>query len=303
MGYRFKSWGLDGTLNSFQDFAAWNGNGVQQATSSVDTTVVGDRADVVTADGYNALRIRRYEGDPIAGSGKRTELVPDEYSHIHDWVGEAETGADANYAIRQYRCCVKIPYDFPLSVLDGTSGSWFIAMQLHQIPDDSPADTQGLTPTWSLQIKRNTDRYPTSTWRWAVLRNVDPDATVTVYDAALHAQEVCSWPFVAGVWEDVHIVCAPWSYSSAGNMTVYRNRRPVFVEVSAGNCPNNAPSRGGGGMYCKMGLYTYFDHDFEVFHRGIIIGDHEATFADMYPEIDNAVPLERVSGPKAVGII
>jgi len=297
MGYRFKAWGLDGTLSSFQDFDVWNGNGVQQATTTVADTVVGDRADVISVDGRNALRIRRYAGDLVAGNGKRTELVPDEYSHIHDWVGEAEVGASADHAIRQYRCLVRVPPEFQIELLDGTSGSWFIVMQLHQVPDDSPADTQGLTPALSLQIRKNTDRYPSSAWRWAVVRNIDPDATVTVYDAALHMQEVCSWPFVAGRWEDVHVVCAPWSYSSAGNMKVYHNRRPVFVETGAGNCPNNAPSRGGGGMYCKLGLYTYFDLDFEVQHRGLVIGDHEATFADMYPELDGAVPLERVSGP------
>lgn len=294
MGYKFKAWALDGSLNSYLDFDVWNGNGTQESTAVLSEATRGDRVDTVVEDGYNALRVRRYAGDPIAGNGKRTELVPNEYSHIYDWVGEAEAGADANDAIRQYRCCVKIPTSFPIEVIDGTSGSWFLPMQLHQVPDTSPADTAGLNPTLSLQLRKNTDRYPIGRWRWAIVRNTDPTATVTAYNEALHANEVCSWPFVAGQWEDVHIVCAPWSYSSAGNMTVYRNRRPVFVEAGAGNCPNNAPSRGGGGMYCKMGLYTYFDHDFEVYHRGIIIGDHESTFADMYPELDNAVPLERV---------
>lgn len=295
MAYKFKAWGLDGSLSHYTDFYNWNGNGVQQVTSTVDPAVVDDRADVVTLDGYPALRMRRYAGDPLAGSGRRTELVPNEYSQIYDWVGEGVGGASVDNAVRWYRYCFMVPSGFPLSYLSTTQGvSHVIFGQLHQVADTSPADTQGLGP--ALSINATVDAY--GKYWFTITRNVDPTDTVTVLDYSVHAKNVVRWPLRFDVWQDV-MIQTRWAYSSNGYCTVYLDRRPIFVEASGVSCPNNSPARGGSGNYPKMGIYTSADVDMTLYHRGLIVGDHEATFADMYPELDGAVPLERVSGPSS----
>lgn len=290
MGYRFKVWGEDGSLASFRDFYVFQGNGVAESTAAVSSEIVGDRADVIQEDGAHALRIRRYASDPTV-SGFRTELTANEYSQILDWSGEDVEGAVDDNARRQYRMKFKVP-EQSLALLSGAGAPFLIVAQLHQVPDTSPADTAGLSPTLSIQLRF--DAY--GRLRMAIVRNLDTTPTVTTPDPSLQAAEWVSWPYRLGTWEDIHVDVA-WSYSSLGHMTIYRNRRPVLVEAGAANCPNNSPARGGGGMYPKIGCYMAPPADFRVYHRGLIVGDHAATFADMYPELAGAVPLERVSGP------
>lgn len=292
MGYKFKAWGLDGSLSSYLDFATWNGNGVQGDTTSIAASVVGDRASLESTNGALALNMKRYAGDAAAGSGNRTELAPSEFSDIHDWVAAGEAGALANDALRQYRVKFAVPSSFPLSFLRSAASQFIVFFQLHQGVDTSPADSAGLNP--ALQVGVRVDAY--GRYRFAVRRNNDPTATVTVQDDSVHLAEIVSWPFRFDEEQDIH-VDIKWSYSSQGRCAIYRGRRPIFVEASGANCPNNAPSRGGYGMYPKIGIYTSADLDMIVRHRGLIVGDHEATFADMYPELTNAGPLERVAGP------
>jgi len=287
MGYRFKSWGLDGSLSSFRDFATFLGNGYNTLpTGSATPEIVGDRCDLVVEDGYNALRIKHYLGDGEV-YGHRTELVADEFSHIADWVGEAVPGADANHAVRQYRVCFKLPEQDFANFSSGVN--FLLVMQIHQVPDDDPADEYSLNPAIAIHLKPDVF----GRWRLCVLRQNDANAT-PVSSKAL--EEIVSWPYRPGEWEDIH-VAVTWSYSSSGLLTIYRNRRPVIVADGVSNCPNNSPARGGGGLYPKIGVYHYPDGTFYCLHRGLIVGDHETTFADMYPELNGAVPLERVSGP------
>lgn len=279
----FKAWGLDGSLSSYDDFERWQGNGVQD-DAPFDSAQVGDRLSVLSVDGANAVRIRRYAGDAQAASGNRTELLSLDEAQLAEWVGEAEAGADADEAYRWYRVAFMVPSDFPTSYL-AAAGQFSMVHQLHVRPDSDDAAT---SPGLAVHIRR--DSY--GRLRYALLQNVSADAQ----QVSNNAVEIASWPFVPGQWEDIctHV---HWSYTSAGTMTVYRNRRPIVVQAAAANTINNAPSRGGGGPYPKIGIYTSADLDMTVYHRGLIIGDHEATFADMYPEDSSAVPLERVSGP------
>lgn len=295
MGLIFKAWGLDGSLQSLNDFARWHGNGVQDDIENVTPEILGDRSELVHEDGAAAVVMRRHAGDPIAGFGKRTEFAANGgYSHLHDWVGEGVAGADAARAVRWYRTTFKTAPGFPTAFL-ASSGSWCILTQIHQVEDDSPADTVG-NP--SLQIGLSQDGFGRVVF--IIRRNIDTDPTSTVYVKNTHTQEIVTWPYREDEWQDI-LIQARWSYSSAGYCTIYRNRRPIFIETGAPNTPNNSPARGGGGNYDKFGIYTSEDAEMEVYQRGIIIGDHAATFADMYPELPGAVPLERVSGPVAAG--
>lgn len=279
----FNAWGPAGTLSSYDDFDRFQGNGVQDDTP-FDSGDVGDRADIVSMDGGNAIRVKRYAGDPQGASGNRTELLSQDEAHIAEWVAAAEAGADADQAYRWYRAAFMVPDDFPTSYLS-TAGQFVILHQLHVRPDSNDAAT---SPGLAVQIR--VDSY--GRLRYALMQNVSADAQQTSNDVV----EVASWPFIPGQWQDI-CTTVHWSYTSAGTMTVYRNRRPILVQSGVGNTINNAPSRGGGGPYPKIGVYTSADLDMTVYHRGLIVGDKDATFADMYPELDNAVPLERVSGP------
>jgi hypothetical protein len=288
----FNKFGLAGTLSSYQDFPTWNGNGIQGPTTDPNVQVaVGDRANIVTIGNEKALVIKRYAGDPQAGSGYRTELVPDINSHIADWVGEGVGFATIADSIRQYRVCFAIPSTQDITwVGDLTSPSCNLA-QIHQISDDTPADTEGLQPTFAIQIRRN----PQKIYRLAVLRNIDPNPTTTVANPALHSVESCSWPFSFDTFYDIH-VAVKWSYTTLGYLYLYLNRRLIFSSVGVCNTPNNSPARGGGGNYLKLGAYESLDYDFTVLHRGCIVSDG-ANFAEMYPELPaaQARPLETLA--------
>lgn len=271
MGYKFKAWGLDGSLTAFTDFPTWNGNGIQQATATLDPGVRGDRVDTVSIDGANALRIRRHEGDPIAGFGKRTELVPNDYSQVADWTDVG--GFNVNESIRWYRVKFMIPAHVDLSGFGRDTGYWAIVTQIHQDEDSSPQDT--IRPP-TMAIECNTSQL------W-VRRNRDANPTSTVYDAAVHSELLVTWPMVRDTWFDV-VIQVKWSWTTLGFLKIWLNNRLIFSEVGRPNTPNNHPSRGGGGNYLKMGIYEGIDREFEVFHRGAIIGDYASTWAEMHPE-------------------
>lgn len=287
----FNKFGPAGTLNSYLDFPTWNGNGVQGLTSTPEVqAAIGDRANVVVLGGEKALVIKRYAGDPMAGSGHRSELTPDNYSHVMDWIGEGVAFATEAAATRQYRVRLMVPSSQNVSWVGNTTGPSAVLFQLHQVPDDSPADIEGGQPALSVQVRRAGNVY-----RLAVLRNVDPTPTITVDNPALQSKESVSWPFEFDREYDIH-VAVKWSYGALGNMVVYLDRHPVFIESGVPNCPNNSPARGGAGMYPKFGAYIGPDYDFTVVHRGIIVGDG-VNFAEMYPELsaNAARPLERVA--------
>jgi hypothetical protein len=288
----FSRFGPHGTLTGITDFSRMEVNGVGDEPGNISAEVLGDRCDLVEIDGSLAFRMKRYAGD-APGVGLRTELVRQQFAKIADWVDEEVPNASLNEAIRQYRWEFMVP-EQDLSWL-ASSGNHCIVWQMHQTSDTDPADTAGLNPALACDIRVN----HLGQARFAIVQNTDTDETTTVDNPAVHRAEVASWPLRFGVWESIHAVLSPWSYSSAGNLTVYRNRRPILERPDLPNCPNDSPLRGGYGLYAKFGVYMGSDNDFTVYHRGYLTGDHEATFADMYPELSSAVPLERVSGPVA----
>lgn len=289
MAIENNNWGPAGTLASIYDFSAFNGMGILDFTVNVDPDITRSRAEIIIEDGFPAVRVRHYAGDETT-LGHRTELAIDNYSGIFDWVGEGVPGATEASSRKWYRWCVKVPSQ-DLSYLAGAGGPFFLVAQLLPVADDSPADTGGGQPALSLHVRG--DAY--GRYRWALLQNHPTDATYTGADVS---HEVASWPFNFNEWQDVLIHADPWSYSSSGNMTVWRNRRQVFKEVGQPNGHNNSPVRGGAGFWTKIGVYGAPNVYMESLHRGCIIGDKDATFADMHPELNNAVPLERVSGPR-----
>ncbi|MBI1397063.1 MAG: hypothetical protein GC151_13890 [Betaproteobacteria bacterium] len=281
MAFKFKAWGLDGSLGSFLDFSSFNGNGVQVSTSSLDADTRGDRVDTVIADGYNALRVRRHEGDPMAGSGHRTELVPGDYSQDYDWT--TYSGYDANESVRWYRVCFLVPSSVDLSNLDwiDDAGNWLIPFQLHQVPDTGETGT----PAFAIRASE------TELW---IRRNVDTSQPPATYNTDIHDQRIVAWPMARDTWHDI-VIHVRWSYSTAGFMHIWLNRRLIYTETGVANCPNNHPDRGGGGQYPKMGIYEGPDREMEILHRGLIIGDYAATWSDMYPEEASPVELPMIA--------
>lgn len=282
MALKFKAWGLDGSLTSFTNFPTWNGNGVQQATASLDPAIRGDRADVVQIGGSAALRIRRHAGDPIAGFGKRTELVPNDFAQIANWTGWA--GFNANETTRWYRISFMIPSTTDLGGYGRLNGYWAIVSQIHQVEDTTPADTQG-NPTMAIECDAN------SIW---IRRNRDADPTSTVFNADVHQELLSLWPMQRDVWFDV-VIQVKWSWTTLGFLKMWLNDRLIFSETGVANTPNNHPDRGGGGNYLKMGIYHGLDKEFEVYHRGAIIGDYQSTWAEMHPENPASLELPMLS--------
>jgi hypothetical protein len=295
MALEVNHWGPAGTLEGLSDFSAFEGNGVSDFIANLSASAMSERADLITIDGHSAIQITHFAGDATVASGNRTEISVNNYSGVYDWVGEGVVGATLNSSYKRYRVRFQVP-EQDLSYLSGAGGPFFICAQLHTIPDDSPADTGGGQPALSVHVR--VDSY--GRYRFALVQNHPSDATYTGPDIS---HEVASWPFRFGEWQDIHVHANPWSHSTAGNMTVYLNRRPIFAEISQPNCHNNSPDRGGGGLWPKFGCYGAPSVFQRVVHCGYLLGDHEATFADMYPEIYGAVPLERVAGPSAsIGI-
>jgi len=277
MALIFNAWGPAGTLTSVDDFDRYQGNGEQEDTPF---TTAANRVELVG----DYLRIRRVAGDAEAASGNRTEVLSLDETQVADWTSEA--GFDVNEATRWYRSRFRVPSDFPTDFLSG-SGEFVLLHQLHVRPDSNDA---GTSPSLSVQIKRDTY----GRLRYALIRNAGADAQ----QVSNNNVEIASWRFRAGEWQDI-LTHVKWSWTTEGNMTVYLNRRPILVETGVMNTVNNAPSRGGGGLYPKIGIYTSADLGMTVDHSGLIVGDYQSSFAEMHPEAPAAAPLERVSGPVA----
>lgn len=289
MALEINTWGPAGTLHSIYDFSGFNGMGILDLIANVDPSILAGRVGLVEEDGAPAVRIRHYAED-ITTLGHRTEVAIDNYSGIYDWVGEAVPGATENASRKWYRWGVKIPPQ-DLSYLSGVGGPFFLVGQLLPVPDDSPADTGGGQPALALHVR--IDAY--GRYRWAISQNHPTDATYTGGDIS---HEVASWPFRFNEWQDIVVHVDPWSYSSAGNMTVWRNRRQVFKETNQPNGHNNSPARGGAGFWAKIGCYGAPNVYMEAIHRGFIIGDHASSFSEMHPDQPGAVALDRVVGPR-----
>lgn len=278
----YNAWGDALTADSF---SRWQGNGVQLDSPYVANSAVGERVQLVEKDESPALRIQRFEGDAeYANHPARSQLLMLDEAHIADWVAAGETGADADEAYRWYRMAFLLPSGFDTSYLL-ESGAYATLWTIYQRFDTSPADTGGAQGALALRIRKNSY----GRLRYVLVRM----ATATTTQTGGEVVEIVSWPYRTDQWQDV-LVYARWSYTSLAEMTVWLNRRPILVESGVLNCSNNAPSRGGGGLYPIIGVTGSNDVYMDSYHRGIIVGDKLATFADMYPELDGAVPLERV---------
>jgi hypothetical protein len=283
-------WGPSGTLSlsgwdSLQ-LAGYSGDPLSAPLSATD-----GRVEFVDIDGDAAVKLTVKAGDTPVGGGWRSSLSATVYGHIFDWVAEAVPGASADAAYRDYRWSFMVP-EQDLSFLILGDGSYFTIGGVHGTKDDDPADTVGGVP-FDLQVRP--DAF--GRLRYTVRRNRDTDPTSTVLNNDIHHEEIASWPFRFGEWHDLHLHVL-WSYSDAGYTTVYHNRRLIFAETAHANCQNNSPARGGFGNYPQIQCYTS-DNEIAhtVYHRGLIVGDKDTVFADMYPDIPGAIPLERVSGP------
>lgn len=277
------TWGPSGTLNSPNDFDRWQGNGAQ--TDPPFAADVLERCTIQTLRGVPCALIERFVGDAaFATHPARSQFVDLDEPDLADWVGDGEAGADADNAYRWYRWAVLVPRGVDLSYL-GQPSAYFNVASLHHRRDQSPADTGGGQGALGMRIE--VDDY--GRYRWALARFAAPEGT----HSSTGQTEVASWPFRFDIWEDI-VVRVRWSYSSLGEMTVWRNRRPILVETGVGNCNNDAPSRGGGAPYQMIGVTGENDAYMAAYHKGIIIGDATSSFAEMHPEDSEAVPLERV---------
>jgi hypothetical protein len=294
MAVSLNYWGpSDGGL-SLESFDTLFTSGYNQAPEDAPAATLDGRVEFITVDDEPAVKMTVKVGDSTVSGGYRTEFVLADFAHIADWVGEGVPGANGDAAYRDIRYSFMVP-EQDLSFLSN-SGAYFICGQVHQTNDDD--DTAGFNPIWSAHVK--VDAY--GKYRFCIVRNEDTDEITTVDNGAIHRKEICSWPFRFNEWQDIH-THVRWSYSSLGYCTIYRDRRPIFIETEHANCQNNSLARGGSGNYPQFGVYTNDNATaHSVIHRGLLNGGKTATFAEMYPELSGAIPLERVSGPVASGV-
>jgi hypothetical protein len=277
-------WGPSGTL-SLAGFDTLFCSGYNKVPINAPASALDGRVEFVNIDGYPAVKMSVKAGDSSVAGGWRTKLAAKNYAHIIDWVGEGVRGAVADAAYREYRYCFMVP-EQDVSFLKPGNRSFFSIADVHQVKDKNPPDAPGYG-TWVVQVRPDTS----GNLRYAIFRNRDSAPTSTVNNAAIQREEIASWPFRFGEWQDIHLHVL-WSYSNAGYMTIYRNRRPIFVETGHANCENNSPARGGSGNYPQLGVYLSKSINATVYHRGLLVGGKDATFADMYPELN---PADRVS--------
>ena len=282
MSVSFKSWGLDGSLK-VTDFASLQSNGiVGDAVSHGFGAAGGTYCERVIKDGFQAVKMTVTPFDIITVNGHRTELIPStstgsgvtDYVGIADWTGQENTE-------RWYRFSFMLP-EFDISWLNNPVNTWLVITQLHQDPDDTPADVIA-NPPIAFEIKNGN----------VVITNIGCTDTVTNSGNRI-IRELYSTPLEFNKWYDF-VVNVKWSWTNRGKIRIWSDRKQVYHDIAAVNCTNNDPSRGSNGNYAKIGIYTHYpmsDHynkDLVIYHRGMIVGNETCSFADMFPESSSTV--------------
>lgn len=233
--------------------------GYQQETgNAAGLTLV---ADPLGAAG-NVLRAHMALGDTLAGGSYRSEVNIDPV--------RAAVGSTAWYWWRTY-----LPPDWIVG------GNPVCIWQVHDTPD-------GGDPSRRPPLEADVEGSDLVIWSSAAI-SAGNDAQVNraVWRAPL-SQHLGRWTdWVAGV---------TWSYTS-GALSIWRDRRRVYVESGAKNCYNDV----GGlfpklGVYCPLGLSAGIPTR-TVWHQGLVVGDGAyasydafATAAGLQPELEMVTP-------------
>lgn len=210
--------------------------GYQQETGNpAGLTVVAD--PLGTAG--NVLRAHMALGDSLAGGSYRSELNIDPI--------RTPVGGVAWYWWRTY-----LPTDWIVG------GNPVYIWQVHDTPDGG--DPNRRPP---LEAHVEGDRL------WII-----SSAAISGVNDNQVNRFVWSMPLAEalGVWTD-WVVGVTWNYTSAGALTVWRNRRRVFTETGQKNCFNDV-----NGLYPKLGVYTPLGLSAgipsrTVWHQGLVVGD------------------------------
>lgn len=281
----FKSWGLDGSLK-VTDFSSLHSNGLTGNPTSVHG--VGEagnqRCNRIIVDGHQALEMVVFPTDASAASGHRTELLPATTTGgtSTDFVGIADWGGADATKQRWYRVMFKIP-KFDTSWL-ANPNSYMLVAQLHQEPDTTPADEVSNPPLY-FEIRQDTLQ----------ITNVSCAQQVTTSSNRTF-RTLATLPLKFDEWYDF-VINVQWSWTTLGKIRIWKDRKLIYHDVAAPNCANNTTGRGSNGNYAKFGIYTgyplttYTNQTLKVYHRGMIVGNETATFADMYPELPNAIAI------------
>lgn len=257
----FNSWFPEG--GQFADWTQYDGMG------NVGESPVAAEADHLalvtdpTGQAGTVAQITALLTDPDT-FGTRYEILPFSPPNgdpITDW-----GGADAD-SRRWYRFAFMVR-DWQREVDFSGTPQFTVVWQVHDDEDTSPADTVVTPPLW---LKDNGRGY----WELWNTYCADSQTTASNYTYRL----LTRFPIVNDKWEEL-VVFVKWSWT-AGELSVWRDRRKIFQDVSGTpNCFNNLAARGGGKNYPKLGVYQKTsDFDRTVFHQGMQVGDEAyATF-------------------------
>jgi len=233
--------------------------GYQQETgNAAGLTVVSD--PLGTAG--NVLRAHMALGDALAGGSYRSEVNIDPI--------RTPVGGVAWYWWRTY-----LPTDWIVG------GNPTVIWQVHDTPD-------GGDPARRPPLECDVEGDELVIWSTAAT-SAGNDAQVnrTVWRSPLDQY--------LGVWTD-WVAGVTWNYTSAGALSVWRNRRRVFTEAAQKNCFNDV-----NGLYPKLGVYTPLGLSAgipsrTVWHQGLVVGDSAystydafATAAGLQSELEPAM--------------
>lgn len=210
--------------------------GYQQETgNAAGLTVVAD--PLGTAG--NVLRAHLALGDTLAGGSHRSELNIDPI--------RTAVGGVAWYWWRVY-----LPADWVVG------GNPTVIWQVHDTPD-------GGDPVRRPALECDVEGNELVIWSSAAISGVNDNQVNRIIWRAPLADHLGSWvDWVVGV---------TWNYTSGGALSIWRDRRRVFVETGQKNCYQDVA-----GLYPKLGVYTPLDLSAEipsrtVYHQGLVVGD------------------------------
>jgi len=144
--------------------------------------------------------------------------------------------------------------------------------QIHEQADTSPADVIGDPQLYCYLLGTR-----------LVIENNFHTATQTTSLSQITNRLLHQWDLSEslGRWTDM-VVRATWSVTAGGALSIWRNRRRVFVDAATDNAFNNAVARGGNEQpFHKIGLYgingaaSVANY---VLHRGVRRGTEYTSF-------------------------
>lgn len=231
---------------------------------------VAARCAVTTApdgSGDRVFRFTHFATDPGISAGPKIQLAPPfttaNRDPITNWAGSSASR-------RWYRFKVCLDPNFRFETWGVPPGKQNCCVfQIHDTLDTSPADLDKSPPLWLISEPDGGGWFRFEITSDAATQSVGGSYTI---------RTACRVKLVPGI-ADEFVIYMKWAWDNTGAMTIWRNRRQIYMESGAANCSNNDVARGGSGNFAILTNYCHDDLlDRTIYHWGLQIGDE--SYAD-----------------------